>query len=126
MDAILVSGKKYDLLVTKDDEIFRVQVKATSRKNISNKQTNKPRYEFRTAHGRTGKQIYSAGQMDIFALVAIDLRKVVFVAAENITTVTTRIPPDNFEDDGYEAVSWDEAVKVVRGIGDGKENRSQV
>jgi hypothetical protein len=114
MDAILVSGKKYDLLVTKEDRIYRVQVKATSRPNVSNRQTSKPLYEFRTAYGRLGKQTYSKGQVDIFALVALDIRKVVFLPASDIKKITTRIPPFWFDADDSEARSWDTSVKVFQ------------
>lgn len=108
-DVHIVAGKKYDLLVTAEEKIYRVQVKSTSRDNSTNR-ARKPSYEFRTSHGSSGKKLYAKGEMDIFALVAIDIRKVLFFAADSITAVTKRVPPADFLRLGAESKSWNQSV----------------
>jgi len=108
-DVTIIAGKKYDLLVTANEKMYRVQVKSTSRENSTNR-ARKPSYEFRTSHGSSGKKLYAKGEMDIFALVAIDIRKVLFVAADSITAVTKRVPPADFFGIDAESKSWDQSV----------------
>lgn len=114
-DVNIIAGKKYDLLVTTNEKMYRVQVKSTSRDNSTNR-ARKPSYEFRTSHGRTGKKLYAKGEMDIFALVAIDIRKVLFFAADSIKTVTTRVPPADFVGIDSESKSWDQSVAALQAV----------
>ncbi len=114
-DVIVISGKKYDLLVTAKEKIYRVQVKATSRTNITNR-AKSPSYEFKTSHGSTGKKLYAASELDIFALVAIDIRKVLFHSVKSIKAVTKRIPPSEYVSDNAEAKSWDAAVEELKEV----------
>ena len=107
-DVNIISGKKYDLLVTTSEKMYRVQVKST-RRDYSKNRDRKP-YEFRTSHGSTGKKLYAKGEMDIFALVAIDIRKVLFFPADSITTVTKRVPPSDYLEINAESKSWDQSV----------------
>lgn len=108
-DVTMIAGKKYDLLVTANEKMYRVQVKSTSRDNSTNR-ARKPSYEFRTSHGSSGKKLYAKGEMDIFALVAIDIRKVLFFAADSITAVTKRVPPSDYLEVDAESKSWDQSV----------------
>lgn len=108
-DVHIVAGKKYDLLVTAKEKLYRVQVKSTRRDNSTNRARN-PSYEFRTSHGSTGKKLYAKGEMDIFALVAIDIRKVLFFPADSITAVTKRVPPSDYLEVDAESKSWNQSV----------------
>ena len=114
-DVTIIAGKKYDLLVTANEKMYRVQVKSTSRENSTNR-ARKPSYEFRTSHGSSGKKLYAKGEMDIFALVAIDIRKVLFVAADSITAVTKRVPPADFVGIDSESKSWDQSVAALQAV----------
>lgn len=114
-DVNIVAGKRYDLLVTAEENIYRVQVKSTRRDNSTNR-ARKPSYEFRTSHGSTGKKLYAKGEMDIFALVAIDIRKVLFFPADSITTVTKRVPPSDYLEIGAEIKSWDQSVAALQKV----------
>jgi len=114
-DVHIVAGKKYDLLVTAEENLYRVQVKSTSRDNSTNR-ARKPSYEFRTSHGSSGKKLYAKGEMDIFALVAIDIRKVLFFPADTIKTVTKRVPPADFLEMDAESKSWDQSLAALQAV----------
>lgn len=114
-DVHIVAGKKYDLLVTAEENLYRVQVKSTSRDNSTNR-ARKPSYEFRTSHGSSGKKLYAKGEMDIFALVAIDIRKVLFFSADSITAVTKRVPPADFLEVDAESKSWDQSLAALQTV----------
>ena len=114
-DVHIVAGKKYDLLVTAEENLYRVQVKSTRRDNSTNR-ARKPSYEFRTSHGSSGKKLYAKGEMDIFALVAIDIRKVLFFPADTIKTVTKRVPPADFLEVDSESKSWDQSLAALQAV----------
>ena len=97
-----VPNRKYDLLVDCGDRFLRVQVKATMET-----ETRASNYVFKTAHGASSKQKYQADHLDVFACVALDLRRVVFVPREAVSTVTLRIPGIRFTDFYEEQRSWE-------------------
>jgi len=105
--ATAVADRKYDLLVDCGSKFIRVQVKASF-----STEARGPNYQFKTAHGRHSKKTYVDGQVDIFALVAVDERRCVFLPQCDITTVTIRLPKTRFTDREEEARSWRSAMEV--------------
>ena len=105
--AISVSNKKYDLLVDYNNKFIRVQVKACSAPR------SRGSYEFKSAHGASAKKKYSSDDVDVFAFVALDLRRVFFVEASEVTTVTVRIKRQDYIDHTQEGRSWEEAIRAI-------------
>ena len=104
--AISVSNKKYDLLVDFDNRFLRVQVKACLAPR------NRGAYEFKTAHGKP-KQVYTQSDVDLFALVAIDLRRCVYVATSQIAVVTVRQNRESYLEHEFEGRSLQAALEAV-------------
>ena len=108
--ATIVGGNKYDILATTDDDVFRVQVKST-RRPTSEHGRKKSSYVFRTGHGRSSKNAYKKNTIDMYALVALDIRRVLFLPSQDIQVVTKRIEPEIFTGENAELHSLVEAVK---------------
>lgn len=112
--ATIVGGNKYDILATTNDDVFRVQVKSTLRPT-DEKGRKKNSYVFRTGHGRSSKHAYEKGAIDMYALVALDIRRVLFVPSQDIQVVTKRIKPECFVAEDAELNSLVETVKKLEG-----------
>lgn len=108
--ATIVGGNKYDILATTDDDVFRVQVKST-RCPTSENRRKRNSYVFRTGHGRSSKNTYKKSTIDMYALVALDIRRVLFFPSQDIQVVTKRIGPEIFTGENAELNSLVEAVK---------------
>ena len=72
----------YDIIVDYKGKIIKIQVKATNKKPIKESQ-----YYFRLR--KTNHSHYSAKEIDIFALVILNKKKVLYVANENLPTNVT-------------------------------------
>ena len=57
----------------------------------------------------------SRDDYDILATVAIEKRRVLFTAMQDIKVVSKRISPKRFDDPDIETQSWRRALAVLRG-----------
>lgn len=105
--AIPVSNKKYDLLVDCGDRFLRIQVKACTSPR------ERGQYAFKSAHGASSKKKYTEDEVDIFAFVALDVRRCMFLAASQVKTVTTRYYQSEYEILQNESSSWFAALDEV-------------
>lgn len=88
--SVAAEGLPYDVLVDMDGRIVRVQVKSTARSRAGNTPNAMDRYEFEVLRsgGKAGKDQriksrYISG-VDVFALVAVDLRLVIYRSAVDV------------------------------------------
>lgn len=69
----------YDLVAEVDNKLVKIQVKTTSKKRILRQSAN-PIYFFHIKRtGKNGNKFYSVGDFDLFALVALDIRKIFYL-----------------------------------------------
>jgi len=99
-----------DLVAMRGTRFMRVQVKAAS--SVRHDRSCAPHYYFNT-HS-LGKGALTIEFIDIYALVAIDRRKVVFLPVCN-SVRTTRIPPDKYDQIDIERITWENAVTQILG-----------
>jgi hypothetical protein len=72
----------YDVAVDLGDRLIRVQVKGTSkaRQYPQRKQRHVLGYTWPIRHGKRGARAYAAGSYDVIALVALDIRRIAYLA----------------------------------------------
>ena len=75
---------QYDFLVDNGQRISRVQVKSSSHRQTGR---NQGRYDFFLKHSKQNK-VYSAEQLDFFALIAIPHRTIYIVPYEALAKLT--------------------------------------
>ena len=93
--SLAAEGLPYDLLADFGGRIVRVQVKTASAPSDDG------RYSFSTSpcSHKSAKRSrrYAAADVDLFALVAADIRRVVFLTAEEVVRLTNvRLRPTDF------------------------------
>lgn len=108
--AIPVTGKKYDLLVDCGDRFLRVQVKACASPR------ERGQYAFKSAHGSSAKKKYTEDDVDIFAFVALDVRRCMFLAASQVTSVTVRYYQSEYQIPQNESSSWFAALEALNDV----------
>lgn len=93
-------GLPYDIVLDNGKKMLRVQVKTCEKPRKMLQRVNDiPAYQFSIKkHGKGNKQIYGSDEVDIFALVALDVRKVGYVLGEEMKS-TTNIRSDELR--GY-------------------------
>ncbi len=113
-------GSPYDVLAEYQGRILKIQVK-TSRYCTHGKNQKAFRYDivrksnYRTLSGtRTDNRRFREGECDLFALVAYDLRRVVFTKADHNRKVMT-FDWHSFEIDEIERISFASSVKRLIG-----------
>jgi len=87
-------GLPYDVVVDTGKKILKVQVKTSSEpRKIPQRAKDSYAYIFNIKrHGKNKKSIYSKTEVDIFALVALDIRKVIYLENSKMpTTVNFRV-----------------------------------
>lgn len=103
---IITPMEHIDILAIKDGVFIRVQVKA-SMLGGSN-----PVYRFMTSTSSHG--YLSPEHIDVLAVVALDIRKVLFTNIVDLKK-TVRVYPQKFDEVGVEKTSWQNAVNSVLG-----------
>jgi len=89
-------GLPFDVVLSIDGRLLKVQVKTTRKaKNIAQRKSDVPAYIFHI--GNNGKmnrrKKYDKNQVDIFALVALDTRRIAYIPYFNVqTTMNFRVP----------------------------------
>ena len=86
----LNSNPAFDLLASKADKIWRVQVK-TTQGLCSHSGSHSPNFQFQTNHGCKRKVKYTKASLDFFILCALDCSKFWVVPFDSITSMTTKI-----------------------------------
>jgi hypothetical protein len=84
----LSDSSPFDLLVSKGDRIWRIQIK-TTRGLIMYKSSTSPNFQFQTNHGCRVKSMYDKALVDFFIFCALDCMKfwvLPFVAVRSMTT----------------------------------------
>lgn len=107
----------YDVAVEVAGRLVRVQVKATRRpRAIPQRATHTPAYMWYVRRaGKGGARVYAAGEFDILALVALDVRRVAYLPPSLLrqtihirqpgTTAGNAKPGKRFEDYPFEAAA---------------------
>lgn len=86
-------GLPYDIVLDTGNKMLRVQVKTCEKpRNLLQRAQDIPVYQFTIKrHGKYNREIYGSDEVDIFALVALDVRKVGYVTGEDMkSTVNIR------------------------------------
>jgi len=91
---------------------LRIQVKSCRIRHESDKRV--PTYHFNYRAGLKKKKA-ARGSYDIIASVAINQRRVLYTALDDVKAISKRINPRHFDDPDIEIDSWRNALAVVRG-----------
>ena len=100
---------RIDLVAMRGNRFMRVQVKAANPKTFVGRQ---PRYNFMTNDGCGGT--LSPDYIDIVALVAIDIRKVIFEVPADLK-LNSSVSPCKYLQIDIERITWDNAVTRILG-----------
>ena len=104
---VLTPMEYIDILAIKDGMFMRVQVKASM---LGGKT---PVYRFMTSTNK--RENLSSDHIDVLAIVALDLRKVIFTNVSDLKK-GLRVSPHHFDGVDVEKTSWKNAVNSVLGI----------
>ena len=111
-------GLPYDVIINLADRLVRVQVKATSKpKNPMPTTRVSDGYFFHVRRaGRGGERVYGSDEFDLFALVALDIRRIAYFAHVDLglQTICLRVP----------GVKYGASGRMVRRFEDGQLGRA--
>jgi len=110
--AALAQQDKIDLVAWDYLGFIRIQVKSAQLRQESD--GRQPTYHFNYGSGLR-KKMPQRGEYDILATVAIEKRRVIFTALEDLKVVSKRINPKRFDDPDVEINTWATALAIVRG-----------
>lgn len=107
--SIAAEGRPYDLIADIAGKLIRIQIK-TAGAPRTNSNWKALHYRFSLAHGshkaETLSRAYSSGDADVFALVAMDIRRVVFITVKSTRGSTVaNILPCKFAKEGLAEAS---------------------
>lgn len=78
-------GLSFDVIADCDGRLLRIQVKTTRETVDVRAEGHLPFYLFNIRRmGKGGRKVYSAGDVDIFALVTLDTREIGYIPARNV------------------------------------------
>jgi hypothetical protein len=97
-----------DLLAWNNNTYVRVQVKSASPYEY-----NKGGYQFQLGSGSKSKKLPSTQLFDMIALVAVDQRRVKYLATEQVQQFTKRCTRRWFEDLENEIDSFNYAIEII-------------
>lgn len=97
-----------DLLAWNNSTYIRVQVKSASPYEC-----NKGGYQFQLGSGSKSKKLPSTQLFDMIALVAVDQRRVKYLATEQVQQFTKRCARRWFEDLENEIDSFKYAIEII-------------
>lgn len=97
-------GLPYDILLDTGEKLLRVQVKTCEKpRTLLQRASDIPVYQFNIElHGKRGEKLYGSDEVDIFALVALDVRGVGYVKGQDVKTTS------NFRVDALRGTYYDE------------------
>ena len=98
----------YDIIATRGRDIMRVQVKTTRIVQRAGQG-----YQWQVCKGGQ-KQTLTLNDCDVVALVALDVRKAVFIAVGELSgQLTKRVSASTMLSPGYENDSWETALSYL-------------
>ncbi len=101
-----------DVIAFLNNDFVRVQVKASSlRANQSNRRAG---YHFQNGSGSAKKKLPDPTTQDIIAHCFLDVRRVVFYAAESVNQYSQRYPESYPHRPALEQESWDRAIAIIQ------------
>jgi len=109
--ATLAQQDKVDCVAWDEHGFIRIQVKSGK---LRTEKGRAPTYHINYGSGLK-KTMPSRDDYDILATVAIEKRRVLFTAMQDIKVVSKRISPKRFDDPDIEVQSWRRALAVLRG-----------
>lgn len=86
--AILCQQENFDMLIVRDGEFYRCEVKTASRPNHHRSHF---RYSYSTCTGSKEKKPINPNHVDIICLVALDVRKCYFIRAKDHRAVRVNV-----------------------------------
>jgi hypothetical protein len=107
-------GLPYDVVMDNGNKLIKIQVKTTSSPRIIPQRAKKTRaYIFNIKRcGKNGSKKYNLDEIDIFALVCLDTKKVGYILNENMPdTINLRV--DEFRGSYYDEKGIKDYLKVV-------------
>ena len=108
----IVSSQGYDIVMFDNKDIYRVEVKsATKPKGHTKHHKNYKPYSYYVSRGSRSKRLISSNDADIVALVANDIKSVMFLPVKSIKVARVRKKPEDF---GDETESLELALEEVR------------
>ena len=108
----IVNSQGYDILMFDDKDVYRVEVKsATKPKGHTKHHKNYKPYSYYVSRGSRSKRLISSNDADIVALVANDIKSVMFLPVKSIKVARVRKKPEDF---GDETESLELALEEVR------------
>lgn len=103
-----MDAEGYDIIATRGRDIMRVQVKTTRIVQRAGQG-----YQWQVCKGGQ-KQTLTLNDCDVVALVALDVRKVIFVAVDEVEgQLTKRVSANTMLSPGYENDSWETALSCL-------------
>ena len=113
-------GLPYDVVIDISGKLFKCQVKTTSGvRKIPQRNTDSYAYIFNIKrHGKNGQQRYLVEEVDLFALVALDVMRVGYVVTEGMPD-TINVRSDELRGDYYDekGIADFEKVRWLRNTG---------
>lgn len=86
----LSDSSSFDLLASKGDKIWRIQIKTTQSLVLYSGE-NSPNFHFQTNHGCKTKVMYDKSTVDFFIFCALDCAKFWVLPFDTVKSVTTKI-----------------------------------
>lgn len=107
-------GLPYDVLLDTGKKIIRVQVKTTSRlRTVPQRKSDSKMYIFNIKrHGKNNSILYTNHEVDIFALVCLDTRKVGYIKNKDMPT-TINIRADELKGTHYDEKGKQDYQEVI-------------
>jgi hypothetical protein len=95
-----------------DKDIYRVEVKSSTKpKTQTSRHKNYKPYNYYVSRGSRTKRLISSNDADIVALVANDIKAVMFLPVKEVKVARVRKKPEDF---GNETESLELALEEVR------------
>ena len=111
-------GLPFDIVADIDGRLFKIQVKSTRKsKNVLQRKNPIPAYIFHIGNNGKGncRKKYTIGQVDIFALVALDTKIIAYLPYFNTqTTMNFRVPENKGEYHDEQGVVLKEKVLMLK------------
>lgn len=132
-DAYLAGAQlPYDVVVDANGKLHRVQVKGTTSMYLGNERRKRRSYRFGLRKGRGAIRRLDSTSVDVFAFVALDIRRIAYVPVSSFIEQHGRIPilvefvpgVDELSGSGWGRRTFDacSGFSIVSPIGDGKKN----
>jgi hypothetical protein len=107
-------GLPYDLIADINGKLTKIQVKATRTHRVTpQRKKHYPSYTFNIRKcGKGGRSSYSAGDVDLFALVCVDTKQVGYVSSKGMpSTISVRV--DGFRGKYLNEIQEARVIKVL-------------